>query len=333
MLPSSLQLRKLGSQGLLVTCEGYGCMGLSAFYESAFKTSEEEGIAVIRKAYELGIRHFDTAEIYGPHKNEVLVGKALSIYPRDSYVLATKTGIDVTTFKPNGKPEYVRLACERSLKNLNLEYIDLYYIHRIDTTVPIEETMGELKKLQQEGKIKYIGLSEASANTIRRAHKITPISAIQMEWSLWTRDLEEEVVPTCRELGIGIVAYSPLGRGFLTGTIQNPADLGENDWRKVGCPRFEEENLKKNLKLIEVVKSFAEKKGCNVGQISLAWVLARGDDVCPIPGTSKIKHLEDNIKASEIKLSKEEIDELNSLIPPTFAHGDRYAGVATFKDN
>jgi len=328
---SSLGAKKLGSQGLEVSAEGYGCMGLSAFYSSAKTITEEQAIEVIRKAYNSGITLFDTAEIYGPHLNEVLVGKALSIYPRESYRLATKTGIDVTTFKPNGKPEYIRMACERSLKNLNLSYIDLYYLHRIDTTVPIEESIEELKKLKEEGKIKYIGLSEASANTIRRAHKVHPISAVQVEWSLWTRDIEAEIIPTCRELGIGIVAYSPLGRGFLTGVVQSVTDLDENDWRRKGCPRFSEENIQQNLKFVGVVKQLAEKKGVSPGQISLAWVLSRGKDVCPIPGTSNLKHLEDNVKACQVEFTKEEVEELEKLLPPV--SGERYAAGATFKDN
>ena len=281
----------------------------------------------------MGITLFDTAEIYGPHTNELLVGKALSIFPRESFHLATKTGIDVATFKANGKPEYVRTSCERSLRNLNMSYIDLYYIHRIDTTVPIEETMEEMKKLKEEGKIKYVGLSEASSNTIRRAHKVVPITAVQIEWSLWSRDIEEEIIPTCRELGIGIVAYSPLGRGFLTGVIQSVQDIDENDWRRQGCPRFSEENMKKNMKFVEVVKKLAEKKQCLPGQISLAWVLSRGQDVCPIPGTSNMKHLEDNIKACQIDFTKEELEELEKLLPPSEVSGDRYTGGATFKDN
>ena len=331
---SALGSKRLGSLGLEVSSQGYGCMGLSAFYSSASKITEEQGIEVIRKAYTSGVTLFDTAEIYGPHTNEVLVGKALSIYPRESFRLSTKTGIDVSAFKPNGKPEYVRLACERSLKNLNMSYIDLYYIHRIDTTVPIEDTMAEMNKLKEEGKIRFVGLSEASASTIRRAHKVCPITAVQLEWSLWTRDLEAEIVPTCRELGIGIVAYSPLGRGFLTGVIQSANDLDEKDWRRVGQPRFAEENIKKNLKFVEVVKELADKKGCTTGQISLAWVLARGPDVVPIPGTSSVKHLEDNIKACQIQFSKEELEELEKLLPPDVA-GERYkAGTSTtFKDN
>lgn len=323
--------RPLGSQGLQVSSLGYGCMGLSAFYSSAKQITELESISVIKRAFSLGITFFDTAEIYGPFANEILLGKAIADIPRSSLQIATKTGIDVSTFKPNGKPEYVRLACERSLKNLNTDYIDLYYIHRIDTTVPIEDTMQELKKLKEEGKIKFVGLSEASANTIRRAHKVLPITAVQIEYSLWTKDVEEEIIPTCRELGIGIVSYSPLGRGFLAGAIQANSDLAEGDWRKNGCPRFLEENIQKNLKFVEKIKEIAVKKGCSTGQVSLAWVIEQ--NTVPIPGTSSIKHLEENVKTLEIKFSKEEIDELNKLIPPEEVSGDRYANSSTFKDN
>nr|XP_028945969.1 probable aldo-keto reductase 1 isoform X1 [Malus domestica] len=281
---------QLGTQGFEVSKLGFGCMGLSGIYNDP--VPEELGISIIKHAFDKGITFFDTSDVYGPHINEVLVGKALKQLPRDKVQLATKFGIvkiEPHQMLVNGSPEYVRSCCEASLKRLGVDYIDLYYQHRIDTTVPIEDTMEELKKLVNEGKIKYIGLSEASPDTIRRAHAVHPITAIQMEWSLWTRDIEEEIVPLCRELGIGIVPYSPLGRGFFggKGVVES---LPANNFLVSGfCPRFTGDNLEKNKVIFGNVRKLSEKHGCTPAQVALAWILSQGDDVVPIPGTTKIK--------------------------------------------
>ncbi|KAK9177582.1 hypothetical protein WN944_029605 [Citrus x changshan-huyou] len=316
---------KLGSQGLEVSAQGLGCMGMSAFYGPP--KPESDMIALIHHAIDNGITFLDTSDVYGPHTNETLLGKALKGGYRERVELATKFGIinEDGQFLYRGDPAYVRAACEASLKRLDVDYIDLYYQHRIDTKVPIEITIGELKKLVEEGKIKYIGLSEASASTIRRAHAVHPITAVQLEWSLWTRDAEAEIVPTCRELGIGIVAYSPLGRGFFSSGPELAENLSKDDYRQ-SLPRFQAENLEHNKKLFERVNEIAAKKGCTPSQLALAWVHHQGDDVCPIPGTTKIENLNQNIKALSVKLTSEEIAELESIASADAVKGDRYGG-------
>ncbi|XP_038970233.1 perakine reductase-like isoform X2 [Phoenix dactylifera] len=303
---------KLGSEGLEVSKLGLGCMSLSGGYNSPL--SDEDGIAVIKHAFSKGITFFDTSDFYGPRTNEILIGKALKQLPREKIQLATKFGIVgvQTGFVVNGRPEYVRACCEASLERLGVEYIDLYYQHRVDKTVPIEDTMGELKKLVEEGKVKYIGLSEASPDTIRRAHAVHPITALQMEWSLWSRDIEGEIVPLCRELGIGIVAYSPLGRGFFGGkgageSIPSGSILALH-------PRFTGENLEKNKILYLRIEKLAAKYQCTPAQLALAWVLHQGDDVVPIPGTSKIKNLDANIDSLKLKLTKEDLMEISNAV-------------------
>ncbi|CAK9233969.1 unnamed protein product [Sphagnum troendelagicum] len=314
---------KLGSQGLEVSSLGLGCMGMSAFYGPA--RPEEEMVELIHYAVEkLGVTFLDTSDVYGPYTNEILVGKAIKGI-REKVQIATKFG--VTTDKDGnqvirGDPEYVRAACEGSLKRLDVEQIDLYYQHRVDTKVPIEITIGEMKKLVEEGKVKYLGLSEASPSEIRRAHAVHPITAVQLEWSLWVRDSEESVIPTCRELGIGVVPYSPLGRGFLAG--MKPENLAENDFRKL-VPLLQQENFEKNKILLEQVSKIAEKKKCSLSQLALAWVLHKGGNgTVPIPGTTKKANLEANVGAVSVKLSEEEMQELESAIPPEAVSGDRY---------
>ncbi|KFK30951.1 hypothetical protein AALP_AA6G048800 [Arabis alpina] len=318
---------KLGSQGLEVSAQGLGCMGLSAYYGAP--TPETNAVALIRHAVNAGVTFLDTSDIYGNGTNELLLGKAFKDGLREKVELATKFGItnlsvhgDVK-FSLRGDPEHVRSACEASLKRLGVTCIDLYYQHRTDINVPIEVTMGELKKLVEEGKIKYIGLSEASALTIRRAHAVHPITAMQIEWSLWSRDVEEEIIPTCRELGIGIVAYSPLGRGFLASGPKLVDNLDQDDYRKT-LPRFQQENLDHNKIIYENVQAMATKKSCTPAQLALAWVHHRGDDVCPIPGTSKIENLNQNIGALSVKLTPEEIAELEAFARPDLVKGDRY---------
>ncbi|XP_050223499.1 probable aldo-keto reductase 1 isoform X2 [Mercurialis annua] len=291
-------------------------MGLSGMYNAP--VSDEFGISIIKEAFIRGITFFDTADCYGPYTNEILVGKALKQLPREKIQLATKFGVDASNYdfrkaSINGSPEYVRACCEASLKRLDVEYIDLYYQHRVDTSVPIEETMGELKKLVEEGKIKYIGLSEASPNTIKRAHKVHPVTAVQMEWSLWTRDLEEEIVPLCRELGIAIVPYSPLGRGFFGGKAVTESLPSETILKSY--PRFAGENVEKNKVFYTRIENLAKKYGCTPAQLALAWVLNQGDDVVPIPGTTKIKNLIDNIEALRINLTKDELKEIADAVP------------------
>ncbi|KAH9657748.1 putative aldo-keto reductase 2 [Citrus sinensis] len=299
---------KLGSQGLEVSAQGLGCMGMSAFYGPP--KPESDMIALIHHAIDNGITFLDTSDVYGPHTNEILLGKALKGGYRERVELATKFGIinEDGQFLYRGDPAYVRAACEASLKRLDVDYIDLYYQHRIDTKVPIEITIGELKKLVEEGKIKYIGLSEASASTIRRAHAVHPITAVQLEWSLWTRDAEAEIVPTCRELGIGIVAYSPLGRGFFSSGPELAENLSKDDYRQ-SLPRFQAENLEHNKKLFERVNEIAAKKGCTPSQLALAWVHHQGDDV-----------------SLSVKLTSEEIAELESIASADAVKGDRYGG-------
>ncbi|CAN6462931.1 unnamed protein product [Victoria cruziana] len=315
---------KLGSQGLEVSKLGYGCMGLTGIYNAPL--SEEEGVAIIKYAFDKGITFFDTADVYGATTNEELVGKALKLLPRERIQIATKFGIvrmEQGGIVVNGTPEYVRRCCEASLKRLGVEYIDLYYQHRIDKSVPIEETMGELKKLVEEGKIKYIGLSEANPDTIRRAHAVHPITALQMEWSLWTRDIEDEIVPLCRELGIGIVPYCPLGRGFFGGRA-TPESLPAQSLL-AAHPRFSGENLRKNAHFFERVTDLAAKHNCTAAQLSLSWVLHQGDDVVPIPGTTKIKNLDDNIASLKVKLNPEDMKEISDSVPE-----HEVAGLSTY---
>ncbi|KAK4258174.1 hypothetical protein QN277_007650 [Acacia crassicarpa] len=324
---------KLGSQGLEVSAQGLGCMGMSAFYGAP--KPEPDMIALIHHAVQNGVTFLDTSDIYGPHTNEILLGKALKGGVREKAELATKFGIIYVDGKREirGDPAYVRASCEASLKRLEVDCIDLYYQHRIDTRVPIEVTVGELKKLVEEGKIKYIGLSEASASTIRRAHAVHPITAVQLEWSLWARDVEEEIVPTCRELGIGIVAYSPLGRGFLSSGTKLIENLSQDDFRKY-MPRFQPENLEHNKTIFERVNEMAAGKGCTPSQLALAWVHHQGNDVCPIPGTTKIENFNQNIGALSVKLTLEEMAELESYAAADAVKGDRYGNnIATYKDS
>jgi aryl-alcohol dehydrogenase-like predicted oxidoreductase len=325
---------KLGSQGLEVSAQGLGCMNLSYGYGPS--KPETDAIALLRHAIHSGVTFFDTSDVYGPHTNEFLLGKALKDGFREKVELATKFGITVSedgNFGISGDPDSVRVACEASLKRLGVNSIDLYYQHRVDTTIPIEVTMGELKKLVEEGKIKYVGLSEASASTIRRAHAVHPITALQIEWSLWSRDVEEDIIPTCRDLGIGIVCYSPLGRGFLASGAKIVENLDQDDYRKA-LPRFQQENLDHNKILYEKVCAISEKKGCTPAQLALAWLHHQGDDVCPIPGTTKIENLNQNIGALSVKLTPEEMAELEAIAQPESVKGERYtAMVPTFKNS
>jgi aryl-alcohol dehydrogenase-like predicted oxidoreductase len=303
-------------------------MGMSEFYGSS---DEQKAIATIRRALDLGVTFLDTADVYGPHTNEELVGRAIR-GRRDEVVLATKFGI-VRTDDPayrgfDGRPEYVRASCEDSLRRLGVETIDLYYQHRVDPSVPIEETVGAMAELIREGKVRHLGLSEAGAETIRRAHAAHPISALQSEYSLWTRDPEAEVLPTVRELEIGFVAYSPLGRGFLTGRLRSLSDLEENDFRRT-IPRFQGDNFARNLELVERVRELAERKSVTPGQLALAWVLAQGEDVVPIPGTKHMAHLEENAAASRIELSKDELAWIDQVAPRGVAAGERYADMSS----
>ncbi|XP_068669399.1 probable aldo-keto reductase 2 [Aristolochia californica] len=313
---------KLGSEGLEVSAQGLGCMGMSAFYGPP--KPESDMIQLIHHAVNSGVTFLDTSDVYGPFTNELLLGKGLKGI-RGKVELATKFGISFADGKREirGDPAYVRASCEASLKRLDVDCIDLYYQHRVDTRIPIEITMGEIKKLVEEGKVKYVGLSEASASTIRRAHAVHPITAVQLEWSLWTRDVEEEIVPTCRELGIGIVAYSPLGRGFFSSGAKLLDQLADNDFRK-SLPRFQPENLEHNARIFELVTEMAAKKGCTPSQLALAWVHHQGNDVCPIPGTTKIENLNQNIGALSVKLTPEEMAELESYASADVVKGERY---------
>ncbi|CAD6337877.1 unnamed protein product [Miscanthus lutarioriparius] len=324
---------KLGSQGLEVSAQGLGCMGMSAFYGPP--KPEPDMIKLIHHAVASGVTLLDTSDMYGPHTNEILLGKALQGGVREKVELATKFAVSFADGKTEvrGDPAYVRAACEGSLKRLGVDCIDLYYQHRIDKKVPIEVTIGELKKLVEEGKIKYIGLSEASASTIRRAHAVHPITAVQLEWSLWSRDVEEDIIPTCRELGIGIVAYSPLGRGFLCSGAKLVDSLSEQDFRK-HLPRFQPGNIDKNAKIFEDVNAMAAKKGCTPSQLALAWVHHQGNDVCPIPGTTKIENFNQNMGALSVKLTPDEMAELESCAAAGEVLGDRYPQMAnTWKDS
>lgn len=318
-----MKTRKLGNQGLSVSELGLGCMGMSEFYGSS---DEQEAIATIQRALELGINFLDTADMYGPFTNEKLVGRAIQDR-RDQVIIATKFG-NVRTEDGgwagiSGKPEYVRQACDASLKRLGVDVIDLYYQHRVDPTVPIEDTIGAMAELVQQGKVRYLGMSEAAPATIRRAQAVHPISALQTEYSLWSRDPEDEILATVRELGIGFVPYSPLGRGFLSGAIQRPEDLAEDDFRR-HSPRFQGENFAKNLQLVEQVKSIASEKGVTPGQLALAWLLAQGEDIVPIPGTKRRNYLEENVGAIEIQLTAEDLQRIDAVAPKGSAAGERY---------
>jgi aryl-alcohol dehydrogenase-like predicted oxidoreductase len=320
-----MKKRKLGTQGLEVSELGLGCMGMSQFYGPR---DDNESAATLERAVELGINFFDTADVYGVGHNEELVGKALRKY-RDRVIIATKFGNQVLPDGKraiNGRPEYVRSACDASLKRLGVDRIDLYYQHRVDKNVPIEETVGAMAELVRQGKILYLGLSEAGANTIRRAHATHPISALQSEYSLWTRDYEDNVIPTLRELGIGFVPFSPLGRGFLSGNIR---ELSDDDMRRKISPRFAADNMQRNLKVVDRIKEIAAEKNITPSQLALAWVLAQGDDMVPIPGTKRRRYLEENVAAANIQLSKRDLARIEEVAPKGFAAGGRYHDMST----
>jgi aryl-alcohol dehydrogenase-like predicted oxidoreductase len=318
-----MEQRTLGKQGLVVSALGLGCMGMSEFYAGA---TEVESIATIHRAVDLGVTFLDTADMYGPFKNEELVGRALR-GRRDQVVLATKFGNQRGPkgefLGVNGKPEYVRACCDASLTRLGVDRIDLYYQHRVDGKVPIEETVGAMAELVRAGKVRFLGLSEAAPDTIRRAAKVHPISALQTEYSLWSRDPEDELLPTVRALGIGFVPYSPLGRGFLTGRFRRFEDLAESDYRR-SSPRFQGENFEKNLRLVDRIREIAADKGVKPSQLALAWVLAQGKDVAPIPGTTTRGHLEENVAATAIQLAKQDLDRIERAAPKGAAAGERY---------
>lgn len=322
-----MKTRRLGKE-LIVSELGLGCMGMSEFYSGR---DEAESIATLHHALDLGVTFLDTADMYGPFTNEQLVGRAIKDR-RDQVVLATKFGnvrsAEGGWLGVSGKPEYVRQACDASLQRLGIDVIDLYYQHRVDPTVPIEDTVGAMAELVQQGKVRYLGLSEAAPATLRRASTVHSIAALQTEYSLWSRDPEDEILPTIRELGIGFVPYSPLGRGFLSGSITSPEDLSEDDYRK-RAPRFQGENFQKNLQLVEQVKTIAQEKGVTPSQLALAWLLAQGDDIVPIPGTKRRTYLEENVGATEITLSQEELQRIEAVAPKGVAVGDRYADMST----
>ena len=324
-----MKQRKLGNQGLVVSELGLGCMGMSEFYGIA---DESEAIATIHRALELGVTLLDTADMYGVGHNEELVGKAIKDC-RDRVIIATKfgnvRGSDGSFKGVNGKPEYVRSCCDASLKRLGVDTIDLYYQHRVDPNTPIEETVGAMAELVQAGKVRYLGLSEAASATIRRAMAVHPISALQTECSLWSREPESEILPTCRELGIGFVAYSPLGRGFLTGKIKSRDTLSEGDYRAGLYPRLQGDNLQQNLKLVEQIEQMAAAKGIKAGQLALAWVLAQGEDIVPIPGTKRRTYLEENIAAAAVTLTQAELDQIAKALPLGIAAGDRYPDMSS----
>ncbi len=318
-----MKQRKLGTQGLTVSALGLGCMGMSEFYGLR---DDQESIATIHRAFDLGVTFLDTADMYGVGENERLVGRAIRGRRRE-IVLATKFGnvrdAQGNFLGINGRPEYVLQSCDASLLRLGVEQIDLYYQHRVDPQVPIEETIGAMSELVRAGKVKYLGMSEAASATLRRAMKVHPISALQSEYSLWTRDVEAEILPACRELGVGFVPYSPLGRGFLTGQLKKAEDLPEGDRRRI-FPRFQGENFERNLKLTAKIQALAQKKKCTAGQLALAWVLAQGDDVVPIPGTKRRKYLEENVGSVDVELTASDLKEISAAAPHGAAAGSRY---------
>ncbi|HET6818233.1 MAG TPA: aldo/keto reductase [Mycobacteriales bacterium] len=323
-----MQTRVLGSR-LNVSALGLGCMGMSEFYGTA---DEGEAVEVVQRALDLGCTFLDTADMYGPFTNEQLVGKAIA-GRRDEVVLATKFGnerrADGSRVGVNGRPEYVRSACDASLERLGVDVIDLYYQHRVDPTVPIEDTVGAMAELVEAGKVRFLGMSEAAPETLRRGHATHPITALQTEYSLWTRDPEDNgVLATCRELGIGFVAYSPLGRGFLTGQITSPEDLEEGDFRRHN-PRFQGENFQRNLDLVEKVRELATEKGCTPGQLALAWLLAQGEDIVPIPGTKRVRWLEENLAAVDVPLTRDDVRRIDEVAPLGATAGDRYPDMST----
>jgi len=318
-----VQSRELGRSGLKVSAMGLGCMGMSAFYGTR---DDAESLATIERALELGVTFLDTSDTYGPHTNETLIGKAIA-GRRDKFVIATKFGIvrgpGPNDRSINGRPEYVRQACDASLKRLGIDVIDLYYQHRVDRNVPIEDTVGAMAALVKAGKVRYLGLSEAGPETIRRACKVHPIAALQTEYSLWSREPEDGLLALCRQLGIGFVAYSPLGRGFLTGHIKTPEDFEPDDTRRM-WPRFQGENFQKNLDLVKSIEAMAAEKRCKPSQLALAWVLAQGNDIVPIPGTKRRKYLEENVAAMDVKLSADDLRRIDEVAPKGFAVGSRY---------
>jgi aryl-alcohol dehydrogenase-like predicted oxidoreductase len=321
--------RELGRSGLKASAIGLGCMGMSDFYDPK-RLNDEESIRVIHRYLDAGGNFLDTADVYGMGRNETLVGKAIK-GRRDGVVLATKfgnvRGTDGEFLGVRGDPAYVRECCDASLRRLGVDVIDLYYQHRVDRKTPIEDTVGAMAELVKAGKVRYLGLSEAAPATIRRAAKVHPIAALQTEYSLWSRDVEEEILPTVRELGIGFVAYSPLGRGFLTGQIKSIDDLPADDWRR-HVPRFQGENFRKNLELVDKIKDLAAAKGCTPSQLALAWVLARGDDIVPIPGTKRVQYLDDNLGAADVRLTADDLAQIDAILPAGVAAGSRYSALA-----